>query len=95
MKFYRLYFRRRAPLLIMLALFIAIFAAVFALYGISPAAVFYPAILCVVAGAPVFIRDIVSEHKKYARLSAISKLSGELMSAFPEENLPPTRRICR
>ena len=83
MQFFLLYLKQRRRSLFVFLLFFTIFICVFLLYHLPVDAVLYPAGLCALIGALVFLFDIRKAYQKHCILLRLQKLSAAVMEDFP------------
>lgn len=83
MQFFLLYLKQRRRSLFVFLLFCTIFICVFLLYHLPVDAVLYPAGLCALIGALVFLFDIRKAYQKHCILLRLQKLSAAVMEDFP------------
>lgn len=74
MKLLRAYLRQRRKGILALLIFAAVFAFSFYLYRLPVAAVFYPALVCIVLGAVFAAADLVRVRRKHMKLAAMENL---------------------
>lgn len=84
MHFFLVYLKQHRIGIFVFFLFCTIFAGLFLLYHVPVGAVLYPAILCTVIGTVFLLFDFFRIKRRHERLLEIQKLSGELMTDFPE-----------
>ena len=77
------YLKRRAWLLMMLALFAAIFAAVFSLYDLPAEAVGYASALCLAVGTVLFCVRFAAYVRRRRELELLRRNVDELAAALP------------
>ncbi len=83
-----LYGRERKGEFLRFFLFSLIFLCSFALYHLPPAAVLYPALICLLIGVIFLIADLRRAFGRHRRLSRLEKLPAALMEDFPEAQGP-------
>lgn len=88
MKLFFQYLKSKKRTLAVLLLFVIIFAITFTLYRLPLFAVLYPAVICVLFGSVILIRDFIKTKKKHDSIQMLTHLSAEQANELPEsENI--------
>lgn len=83
MEFLAAYIKQRRGGVIVFVLFCFIFLCIFVMYHLPAEAVLYPMMVCTLLGSLFLFSDFRRAYQKHQDLTAIQKLSAELMEAFP------------
>lgn len=85
MKFIVQYLRDRRGILFMELFFVLVFVVIFRLYHLPAAAVFYPALICFLAGCLYACRSVYAAYQKHRRLTAMQSLSANVLPGSMEQ----------
>lgn len=80
MQFFKFYLKQRGSVLLIFLLFALVFLVSFCLYHLPPAAVLYPALLCLGAGLVLAALDLRRLHRRHRELQRLLELPPEVLS---------------